>query len=159
MVPSMHSGERATLAEYRAEWLGELVPMWRASFESGVGVKDPHPLAEQVQYFLHEVLPHNLIRLAILGGELVGFVAASTESVAQLHVRVGFQRRGIGTKLLEWAKTQSAGSLWLYTFQRNRGACAFYERNSFTPVARGFEPVWQLEDVKYRWSARMHDQP
>ncbi|MES2958238.1 MAG: GNAT family N-acetyltransferase [Pseudomonadota bacterium] len=114
---------------------------------------DPHPIAEQLQYFLDVVLPKNEVRLALLGDELMGFVAASRESVAQLHVRVGFQRRGIGTAMLAWAKAQSAGSLWLFTFQRNHGACAFYEHNGFHVIARGFEPMWQLADVKYQWSA------
>jgi GNAT superfamily N-acetyltransferase len=112
----------ATLAEFDARRLDELVPMWRASFEAGVGIIDPHPLAEQRQYFLSEVLPHNQVRFALLAGELVGFVAATEESVAQLYVRVGFQRRGIGAQLLAWAKAQSDGSLWLYTFAQNAGA-------------------------------------
>jgi putative acetyltransferase len=86
-------------------------------------------------------------------GQRVGFVAASAESVSQLFVRVGWHVRGIGTRLLEWAEAQSGGSLWLYTFARNRRACAFYERQGFQVVARGFEPTWQLDDVKYEWQA------
>jgi ribosomal protein S18 acetylase RimI-like enzyme len=143
--------DRPTLVEFDAQRLDELVPIWRASFESGVGIVDPHPISEQRHYFLTEVLPNNQVRLAVLGHELVGFVAASVESVAQLHVRVGFQRRGIGAQLLAWAKEQSSGSLWLYTFAQNRGACAFYERHGFVAVAHGFEPTWQLDDVKYQW--------
>jgi ribosomal protein S18 acetylase RimI-like enzyme len=150
-------GGGVALADYRGDALDALIPMWRASFEAGVGVKDPHPLDEQRRYFLSQVVPHHAVRLAFLDGGLVGFIAASRESIAQLYVRVGFQRRGIGTTLLEWAKLQSSGSLWLYTFARNAGARAFYERNGFVPVALGFEPMWQLEDVKYRWSARMQD--
>jgi GNAT superfamily N-acetyltransferase len=125
--------------------------MWRASFEAGVGIIDPHPLSEQRQYFLTEVLPRNDVRLALLANELVGFVAASAESVAQLYVRVGFQRRGIGSQLLTWAKEHSSGALWLFTFARNRGARAFYERNGFVAIAHGLEPIWQLEDIKYSW--------
>jgi ribosomal protein S18 acetylase RimI-like enzyme len=55
--------------------------------------------------------------------------------------------------LIKWAKSQSAGSLWLYTFARNTAAQAFYEHHGFRVVARGFEPAWQLEDIKYQWSA------
>ena len=126
--------------------------MWRASFETGVGIADPHPLSEQRRYFLTEVLPRNTVRLAVQANALVGFVAASAESVAQLYVRVECQRRGVGTQLLDWAKQHSSGTLWLYTFARNRGARAFYERSGFVAIAHGFEPVWQLADVKYEWA-------
>ena len=150
----MSRSDRIALCGYRADALDALLPMWRASFEAGVGITDPHPLEEQRRYFLSSILPHNSVRLAFLDQRLVGFVAASHESVVQLYVRIGFQRRGIGTRMLDWAKGQSTGSLWLYTFARNAIACAFYERNGFVHVAKGFEPMWQLEDVKYLWSPK-----
>ena len=131
--------------------LDALVPLWRASFEDGVGIVDPHPLAEQRAYLLREVVPQYVARVAFIGDTMVGWVAASRESVAQLYVRVGWQRRGIGRVLLDWAKAHSAGSLWLYTFARNARACAFYESQGFRVVARGFEPMWQLDDVRYAW--------
>jgi len=141
-----------TLAEYTSAWRDVLVGMWRESFEFGVGITDLHPVAEQAAYFESEVLPNNDIRLALSAGKLVGIVAASRVSIAQLYVRVGFHRRGIGSRLLDWAKSQSGGSLWLYTFARNTVARAFYERHGFDIVACGFEPTWQLEDIKYQWS-------
>ena len=153
----MISAAHVELIEFQPHWLDELIPMWRASFEAGVGIADPHPLSEQRQYFLDVALPQNSVRLAMADDLLVGFVAASSQSVAQLYVRVGYHRLGIGTQLLAWAKRQSCGSLWLYTFARNQGARAFYARNGFVEVARGFEPSWRLEDVKLQWSARPHD--
>jgi len=142
------------LAGFDGEWLDELIPMWRRSFEAGVGIVDPHPLAEQEKYFLDKVLPHYAVRLALLDSRLVGFVAASADSIAQLYVRVGWQRRGIGTRMLDWAKRQSGGNLWLYTFARNRGARAFYARQGFVEVAYGLETSWQLDDVRLQWSAQ-----
>lgn len=150
-MPPPSGAARVALAPFEPRWLGELVPMWRASFEAGVGVIDPHPLGEQQRYFVEQVLPHNEVRLAWRDRQLVGFVAATRDTVAQLYVRVGCQREGIGTALLEWAKAQSGGRLRLYTFARNRGACGFYERNGFVVAARGFEPTWQLEDIRYEW--------
>jgi GNAT superfamily N-acetyltransferase len=133
------------------ELLDELVAMWRQSFEDGVGITDPHPLAQQRNYFLSQVLPKHTVKLALQDGQLVGFAAACSDSVAQLHVRVGHFRQGIGSQLLAWAKGQSGGSLWLYTFARNRRARQFYEHHGFRAVAFGFEPTWQLDDVRYKW--------
>lgn len=146
------SAARVALVEFEPRWLDELVCMWRASFEAGVGIVDPHPLAQQRSYFVDEVLPRNDVCVARQDGRIVGFIAATRESIAQLYVRVGCQRQGIGRALLEWAKDRSSGYLWLYTFARNRGAQAFYERNGFVVAARGFEPTWQLEDIRYEWS-------
>ena len=129
----------------------ELVRMWRESFEGGVGIVDPHPIEEQRAFFEDKLVPAHTVRVALLDGTLAGFVAATPETVAQLYVRRGLQRSGIGTHMLDWAKAQSAGSLWLYTFARNVGARAFYEKNGFAIVARGFEPFWQLDDLRYEW--------
>ncbi|MGZ4777654.1 MAG: GNAT family N-acetyltransferase [Thermoanaerobaculia bacterium] len=145
--------ERVRIVEFRDSLVDELVQMWRASFEEAMGLVDPHPLREQRDYFMTEVLPHNAVRTALHDGRIVGFVAASKTSVSQLYVHTDFQRQGVGTLLLDWAKAQSAGHLWLFTFARNAKACSFYERSGFTAIARGFEPLWQLEDVKYAWSA------
>lgn len=144
----------AELVEFDPRYVDDLVRMWRASFETAVGVVDPHPIEDQKRYFMQEVLPHNTVQVARAAGELAGFVAASRESVAQLYVRLELQRRGIGRQMLDWAKDHSNGSLWLYTFARNAGACAFYERHGFVAVAHGFEPTWRLEDVRYEWRSR-----
>ena len=126
-----------------------LVPMWRESFEHGVGIVDPHPIEEQRRYLLERVLPQHRIVVACESERLVGFVACNGESVSQLHVRVGCHRRGIGSALLRIAKDASSGSLWLYTFARNLNARRFYERQGFVATAFGFEPMWQLDDVRY----------
>lgn len=142
-----------SLVPFRVELADELVALWRASFERGVGVIDPHPLSDQRAYLLSEVVPHNSVRVALAGGCVIGFVAASVDRLAQLYVHIDYQGRGVGTLLLDWAKAQSAGRLSLFTFTRNTRACAFYEHNGFVATARGFEPDWQLEDVRYEWSA------
>ena len=142
------------LVEYDASFLERLLRLWREAFEFGVGVIDPHPLSEQREYFLSRVLPQHRVTLAVRESQLVGFVAATEESVSQLHVQVGMHRQGIGSVLLASSKAQSRGELWLYAFSQNARACRFYEKHGFVAVGRGFEPNWQLEDVKYSWSAR-----
>jgi len=141
------------LIEYEASYLDRLVRLWREAFEFGVGVTDPHPVADQREYFVSQIVPANRVTLALLESQLVGFIASSSESIAQLHVQVGLHRQGIGSALLALSKGRSAGSLWLYAFTRNTRACQFYEKHGFVAVERGFEPTWKLEDVKYRWAA------
>jgi ribosomal protein S18 acetylase RimI-like enzyme len=141
------------LCTFEPSLLDALLPMWRQSFEAGVGITDPHPLADQAAYFQAEVAGRHHVQVALDGTHLVGFCAASEASVAQLFVRVGHHRQGIGKALLDWAKAQSGGSLWLYTFVQNSGARAFYESQGFRATAFGFEPFWQLADVRYEWAA------
>jgi GNAT superfamily N-acetyltransferase len=168
-VPAGHAGTAAigavsgavvgcpVLVDFHLDLLDELVAMWRESFEDGVGISDPHSLPEQRDYFLSEVLPKHTVQVALLVGRVVGFVAASADSVAQLHVRVGHFRQGIGSQLLKWAQAQSGGSLSLYTFARNHRARQFYEHHGFSAVAFGFEPSWKLDDVRYEWQRRSED--
>jgi len=128
-----------------------LVPMWREAFEHGVGIVDPNPIEGQRAYLIERVLPAHDVTVALEGERIVGFVASNAASVGQLYVRVGCHGRGIGRELLRRAMAASAGSLWLHTFTRNERARRFYERNGFVAVAFGFEPTWQLDDVRYEW--------
>ncbi|MBK6787732.1 MAG: GNAT family N-acetyltransferase [Betaproteobacteria bacterium] len=139
------------ITDFDPSVIDELVPMWRASFEFGVGIVDTNPIEGQAEYFRTKVVPENRVRLAWSGNELVAFMASTPESITLLHVKVSHIGRGIGTRLLRLAQEESSGSLWLFTFARNERACRFYERHGFKVAARGFEPFWQLEDVKYVW--------
>ena len=129
-----------------------LVELWRASFEHGVGITDSHPIEEQRAFFEAKVLPENTVRVALGASGLVGFIASTPESIAQLYVAVPFIGQGIGSQLLALAKLESSGTLWLYTFARNARARVFYERHGFRDSGHGFENMWNLEDIKYIWS-------
>ena len=128
-----------------------VVELWRRSFEHGVGILDPNPIEAQLEYFDSTLVPAHRVVTAWNESGLVGFVAYTPESVGALYVAVPQLGRGIGTQLLELARDESAGSLWLYTFARNARARAFYERRGFVDVGHGFENMWQLEDVRYEW--------
>jgi ribosomal protein S18 acetylase RimI-like enzyme len=147
----MRHMDKARVEDFQPHDTEALVWMWRASFEYGVGITDPHPLHEQIEYFHSKVVPVHRVRVVKLAGAIVGFLAANAESVAQLHVRVDNIGQGIGSRLIRLAQAESSGSLWLFTFARNTRACRFYEHRGFVAVAHGFEPIWQLEDVKYQW--------
>jgi ribosomal protein S18 acetylase RimI-like enzyme len=126
--------------------------LWRRSFEHGVGVHDPDPTIDGIRgYFQSEVQPKNTVRVAKIDEAVVGVIASNQESVSALYVRVEHIGQGIGSRLIDIAKTESSGSLWLFTFARNTNARRFYARHGFIETAYGFEPFWQLDDVKLRW--------
>jgi GNAT superfamily N-acetyltransferase len=86
-------------------------------------------------------------------GQLAGLLVLESDHVGHLYVAPATQGRGIGTRLLALAKRRSPRRLDLFTFQRNRRARAFYERNGFVAIALGDgsgneegEP-----DVLYEW--------
>ena len=141
------------LRDYRAGDAPAVTALWRASLEHGVGIVDHHSLAEQQAALEQQVVPAQRVRVVTAaGGEIVAFVAATTESVGQLYVRVDHLRRGIGSALLRLVQDESGGSLWLYTFARNPNARRFYERHGFVEVERESENMWKLEAIKYLWT-------
>ena len=139
------------VAAYEPADAPELVNMWRASFEFGVGITDPNPIQDQLNFFLNEVVPQSEVTVVKDEGVIVGFLASLPESVCHLYVRVQNIGQGIGSHLLGLAKAKSAGSLWLYTFAQNTNARRFYERHGFTEVERESENMYKLEAIKYKW--------
>jgi len=139
------------LSPYRPEFRDRLVDLWRASFALGVGAPVPNAVEDHRRFFDDHMLAETSVTLALREGALVGFGAFTPESVVQLYVGVDHLRQGIGTRLLDLAKANSGGRLWLYTFATNTNAQRFYERHGFDVVERGFEPVMQLGDLRYEW--------
>jgi ribosomal protein S18 acetylase RimI-like enzyme len=139
------------IADYDARAAPALVETWRASFEHGVGITDPHPLQDQLKFFEEQVVPNNVVRIALRGPAIVGFLASTPQSVSHLYVRVQNIGQGIGSRLLDLAKADSDGSLWLYTFAQNENARRFYERRGFKEVERECENMWKLEAIRYQW--------
>jgi ribosomal protein S18 acetylase RimI-like enzyme len=139
------------LIAYRPEYRNRMVDLWRASFAQGVGVPVPNPVEAHRRYVDEHTLVEATVHLALQDGQLAGFGAFTPASVVQLYVHVDHHGRGIGTRLLDRAKADSGGRLWLYTFATNANARRFYERHGFDIVERGFEPVMQLPDLRYEW--------
>lgn len=108
-------------------------------------------------WMTHVVLPATDVWVAEVRGrgpaEPVGFVSVDGDELEHLYLRPDMLRRGIGSLLLAKARERSPQGLALYTFQRNAGARAFYERHGFTSV--GFDDGSRNEenepDVRYRW--------
>jgi GNAT superfamily N-acetyltransferase len=111
-----------------------------------------HPDDEVTAWFAHRVMATSEVWVAEREGEIVGVMVLSGQHLDQLYVDPGCTSRGIGSALLDRAKTERPGRLELWTFQRNLGARRFYERHGFVEVDRTDGDNEEGEpDVKYRW--------
>ena len=91
------------------------------------------------------------------GPGLVGIIAFREGWIDQLYVLPTAQRRGIGTDLLDVAKSKFA-CLQLWTFQRNVQARRFYESRGFVLVEEtdGAGNEEREPDARYLWSRGAH---
>lgn len=84
---------------------------------------------------------------------VVAMMALSSEMVGHLYVAPAWTGRGIGSRLIELAKSRRPGGLDLYTFQVNVVARRFYERHGFVEVWRGdgSDNEEGQPDLRYAW--------
>ena len=79
---------------------------------------------------VRKMLPHSLIQVAEIEGNIVGFIGMNETKIEGLFVNYNFQSRGIGHSLIEWAKTRNE-VLTLNVYQKNQRALKFYLQESF----------------------------
>jgi GNAT superfamily N-acetyltransferase len=93
-----------------------------------------HSEAEDRRYFADKVIPDCEVLVVRREGRPIAFIALKDDLVEHLYVRPEAQRAGIGSALLEAAKSRRPDGLRLWTFQRNHGARAFYAHHGFEEV-------------------------
>ncbi|THA71447.1 GNAT family N-acetyltransferase [Streptomyces sp. A0958] len=147
------------LREARAE---DAVPLTRLFLASRAAAMPylarVHSDEATLAWMTHVVLPGTDVRVAEIpedggGAQVAGFVSLDGTELEHLYIAPGLRRRGIGSLLLDAAKRSGPEELTLYTFRRNTGARAFYERHGFTAVAfdDGSRNEEKEPDVRYRW--------
>jgi GNAT superfamily N-acetyltransferase len=97
-------------------------------------VRWAHTPDEVRGWIANVLLPGGDVWVAEEAGVVVGYLAMAGDLVAQLHVRPGHWRRGIGTTLLRHAKQIRPDGLRLWCFQVNARARAFYAAQGFVAV-------------------------
>ncbi|AZN41332.1 GNAT family N-acetyltransferase [Paenibacillus albus] len=142
------------IIQYDSSYALQTVTMWRESKQQAIGQSDSHPIEDHLYFLNHILVQDNKVYLAMDAAEeqVVGVLACNENWVNQLYIHIDYQGRGIGKKLLNLAKEQSDGTLYLYTFDVNKKAQHFYERNGFRIIGRGNENEEQLDDIKYEWN-------
>jgi GNAT superfamily N-acetyltransferase len=118
-----------------------------------------HSVEEVEQWVRTELIAVGAVTVALMGGEIVGVLALSTEReitwVNQLYIHPLHVGQGIGSALLSLAVAVAPASVRLYTFQQNNRARNFYERHGFVAVefSDGSMTEEKCPDVTYELAA------
>ena len=111
-----------------------------------------HTPDEDLAFFSDVVFPTCEVWLTEEAGTVTGFIAFRAGWVDHLYVHPAYQRRGLGSRLLQLAK-RSSPCLRLWTFQGNTAAQTFYERRGFAVerATDGRDNQEKQPDVLYLW--------
>jgi len=85
-----------------------------------------------------------------------GYMLLGERELMHIYLAPGWTDRGIGTQLLELAKSRLLHGFTLWTFQANHGARRWYERHGLEAVEFGDGSGNEegAPDVKYEWRPR-----
>lgn len=145
------SNQNVRIIPYHPTYAEQTVAMWRNSKERAIGQKEIHSFESHL-YFLNHLLPEQYqVDLACMDDKVVGIVAYNQNEINQLYIHIDYQGIGIGQALLEKVKAQSSGRLTLRTFEVNKNAQRFYEKNGFVLIGRGHTNEENLPDLYYEW--------
>ena len=112
-----------------------------------------HTAEEDLWYFANALLPEETAHVAKVDGQVIGYSAYANDWLTHLYLDPSFQRRGIGSALLQNSKT-GHDELNLWVFQRNIAAQAFYQTHGFIEVMRtdGSRNEEKTPDIHLRWT-------
>ncbi|MEU7901572.1 GNAT family N-acetyltransferase [Actinoplanes sp. NPDC049118] len=114
-----------------------------------------HPDAEVREWVATVVLAEREVWLLDgAGGEPLAVLVLDGGWVDQLYVAPGLTGRGLGSRLIELAKSRRPAGLQLWTFAANTGAQRFYLRHGFA-VAEATDGSGNEEkapDVRFVWT-------
>ncbi|MGL5117207.1 MAG: GNAT family N-acetyltransferase [Beijerinckiaceae bacterium] len=112
-----------------------------------------HSHADVERYYATRVLGVKTIYIGDRDGVVVGYLVVEDEKiVSALFVEASERRKGVGKRLLDFAKAQSSNELELWTFVENSEARKFYARERFEEIrSTAGENEESLPDVLLQW--------
>jgi len=110
-----------------------------------------HSFEENVAWFGARVSDHEA--WVWDDGGVHGYMLLGEAELVHIYLDAASTGRGIGTELLDLAKTRLPGGFTLWTFQQNEGARRFYERHGLHAIefGDGSGNEERVPDVKYEW--------
>ena len=111
-----------------------------------------HSRAEDIG-FAGQMIDREWVNVAERAGSVVGFAACDGAILHALYVDRSARRQGVGAALLRPLLARS-DALWLWTFEANAGAQAFYAAHGFAAAERtdGANNDEGLPDIRFVWT-------
>jgi putative acetyltransferase len=141
------------LRQLAIEETDQAAAVLRASYDQALPtLAGLHTPDEDRWFFRERVFAESQLWGYFNDSELVGIIAFHEGWIDQLYILPAWQRRRIGTALLQVAQDRF-DRLSLWTFQRNKRARSFYERHGFVAMSEtdGSRNEEKDPDVMYSW--------
>ncbi len=133
---------------------GAVADVWLRAFDVALPtVRRAHPDDDVRRWIRDVLLPRHDAWVATADDAVIGVLALSDGWLDQLYLAPSWWGRGVGARLVGLAKERQSAGLQLWTFQVNRAAQRFYERQGFDAVERtdGAGNEEGEPDVRYVW--------
>lgn len=158
---SLVNSERADSAAVRRagpEDAASITDILFRSRQAAVGAipASAHSQDEFLWWIRSIVLPEREVWLAEdADGRTLAVLVLDQDWVDQLYVDPDFTGMGLGSRLIDLAKSLRPAGLQLWTFQSNLGAQRFYRRHGFTEAERtdGSGNEEKAPDSRFVWTA------
>jgi ribosomal protein S18 acetylase RimI-like enzyme len=134
--------------------IAEVAELFIASQADAVPFLAKLHTAEETRAFIaNDVFVQCEVWVARDAGRIVGMMALNGSHLDHLYLLPGHYRRGIGSDLLDKAKSLRPGKITLYAFAKNTRARAFYEHHDFRAIEFGDGSANEAgePDILYEW--------
>lgn len=144
-----------TATQLDAEAIAQVYLSSRSAFVSFAALT--HSAEAVTQWIRNHLIPNHQVIVVEQDQQIIGMMALTAEKhtgwIDQLYLHPDFVGQGIGTTLVEYAKSALGSPIRLYTFQENHRAMRFYERQGFKPIqyGDGSGNEENCPDVLYEW--------
>ncbi len=141
----------AAIRAYAEGDFDAVTSLWLRSWEStGVVLAKPATLAQLRERFPQDLARGWAVHVATLGPDVIGFLALRGDTVEQLFIEPSKQGRGVGKRLLDFAKSEKPNGFTLITAVESR-AGRFYEREGLKRGEMTIDPKHGHQIVRYDW--------
>jgi chorismate mutase/GNAT superfamily N-acetyltransferase len=141
----------------RPEDLDAVAAMFSAARRAAVPSMPPpvHTVEEDHAWLADQLAGDREAWVAERAGQVLALLLLEHDWLHSLYVDPDHQNEGIGTVLVELAKTLRPGGLQLWAFQTNTGARRLYARHGFVEVEEtdGRHNEERAPDVRMEWSS------